>query len=122
MTERHFFYIVALDKDIREDDAEDILTALRGVEGISIVKPVKNIPDDALANYQRDREQINSAYPAMAAVEARFPKSSTLRVTAHLWEGRPSLHVALYGDIAEKLAPALQALLAEHFDTNSKEV
>lgn len=40
MTARHAGYIVTLAKDIREDDAEHILTALRMISGVVSVKPV----------------------------------------------------------------------------------
>jgi hypothetical protein len=40
MTERHAGYIVTLADDIREDDAEHILTALRMISGVVSVKVV----------------------------------------------------------------------------------
>ena len=40
MTDRHAGYVVTLAKDIREDDAEAILTALRMVKGVLSVKPI----------------------------------------------------------------------------------
>ena len=40
MTERHAGYVVVLAEDIREDDAENILTALRMISGVASVKPV----------------------------------------------------------------------------------
>ena len=40
MTERHAGYVVTLAEDIREDDAEHILTALRMISGVVSVKPV----------------------------------------------------------------------------------
>lgn len=40
MTGRHAGYIVTLADDIREDDAEHILTALRMISGVVSVKPV----------------------------------------------------------------------------------
>ena len=40
MTDRHSGYIVTLDADIREDDAEAIVTALRMVRHVASVKPV----------------------------------------------------------------------------------
>jgi hypothetical protein len=40
MTERHAGYIVTLAEDIREDDAEHILTALRMISGVVSVQPV----------------------------------------------------------------------------------
>lgn len=40
MTDRHAGYIVVLDKDIREDDAEATLTALRRVRGVISIEPI----------------------------------------------------------------------------------
>jgi hypothetical protein len=40
MTDRHAGYVVTLGTDIREDDAEAILTALRMVKGVITVEPV----------------------------------------------------------------------------------
>lgn len=40
MSERHAGYIVTLADDIRADDAEHILTALRMISGVVSVKPV----------------------------------------------------------------------------------
>ncbi len=40
MTDRHAGYIVTLAHDLREDDAEAILTALRMVKGVIDVRPV----------------------------------------------------------------------------------
>lgn len=40
MTDRHAGYIVTLAKDIREDDAEGTLNALRMVRGVISVEPV----------------------------------------------------------------------------------
>lgn len=40
MTTRHAGYVVTLEKDIPEDDAERIITALRMVRGVLAVEPV----------------------------------------------------------------------------------
>jgi hypothetical protein len=40
MTDRHAGYVVTLAKDIREDDAEAIITALRMIKGVHSVEPV----------------------------------------------------------------------------------
>lgn len=40
MTDRHSGYLVALENDLREDDAEGILNALRMVKGVVSVQPV----------------------------------------------------------------------------------
>ena len=40
MTDRHAGYIVTLEQDVREDDAEAIINALRMVRGVESVDPV----------------------------------------------------------------------------------
>lgn len=52
MTDRHAAYLVTLDTDIREDDAEAVITALRMVRGVLKVKPV---PADANLAIAEDR-------------------------------------------------------------------
>lgn len=46
MTDRHYSYTVVLDHDIREDDAEVIMNALRCIKHVIAVKP--NVSDSAL--------------------------------------------------------------------------
>lgn len=41
MTTRHSGYLVTLDQNYRDDDAEPILTALRMVKGVIDVRPVE---------------------------------------------------------------------------------
>lgn len=40
MTDRHAGYIVVLDVDLRDDDAEPILNALRMISGVQSVEPI----------------------------------------------------------------------------------
>ena len=40
MTDRHAGYIVILEKDIREDDAKDLIRAIMMLKGVIKVKPV----------------------------------------------------------------------------------
>lgn len=40
MTDRHAGYVVVLDDDIREDDAQFVINALRMVKGVVAVEPV----------------------------------------------------------------------------------
>jgi hypothetical protein len=40
MTDRHAGYVVTLDRDIREDDAEAILNAIRMIKHVASVEPV----------------------------------------------------------------------------------
>jgi len=49
MTSEHKGYIVTLEKNIREDDAEaTIITALYCLKGVINVKPIKNIDNISL--------------------------------------------------------------------------
>jgi hypothetical protein len=61
MTDRHAGYLVTLADDIREDDAEAILTALRMVRGVQSVEPVLASIDQQIAQSRADgvwRERI----------------------------------------------------------------
>ena len=46
MTDRFKGFLVTLDKEIREDDAEAILTALKMIKGVFSVKPYINGAED----------------------------------------------------------------------------
>lgn len=46
MTDRFKGFLVTLDKEIRDDDAEPILTALKMVKGVFSVKPYVNGAED----------------------------------------------------------------------------
>jgi len=54
MTDRHAAYIVTLAEDIREDDAEHILNALRMVSGVLSVKPVTASYEQTIGRERRD--------------------------------------------------------------------
>ena len=53
MTDRHAGYLVTLDEDLRSDDAEEILTALRMVKGVLAVEPIIARPSQEQIGYQR---------------------------------------------------------------------
>lgn len=40
MTDRHAGYLITLAEDVREDDAEHVLNALRMIKGVATVEPV----------------------------------------------------------------------------------
>lgn len=44
MTDRHSGFIVVLDKDIREDDAQPIISAIRQIKGVMDVQPIVSDP------------------------------------------------------------------------------
>ena len=54
MTDRVAAFVVTLDSDIREDDVEEILTALRMVRFVASVKPVFASFDLHIARERRD--------------------------------------------------------------------
>lgn len=56
MTDRYKGFIVHLDKDIREDDCEEIITALRMVKRVREVEPLISTLDDAIA-YERGKAE-----------------------------------------------------------------
>lgn len=63
MTDRHAGYIVTLDKNIREDDAEFILNAIRMIKGVLTVQPVVSNVDLHIAKDRADyewRQKIHS--------------------------------------------------------------
>ncbi|MEV0830859.1 MULTISPECIES: hypothetical protein [Streptosporangiaceae] len=57
MTDRHAGYIVTLAEDVREDDAEAILSALRMVKGVLSVEPIVASPHDLHIATQRVRQE-----------------------------------------------------------------
>lgn len=44
MTDRHAAYIVVLEGDVREDDAEATISALKQIKGVLEVQPVTSDP------------------------------------------------------------------------------
>lgn len=55
MTDRHSGYVVALSRDIRDDDAEHIINAIRMIKGVRSVKPVPAMSTEAfIAEERRD--------------------------------------------------------------------
>ena len=56
MTDRHSAYIVTLERDIREDDAEAVRTALRMITGVLSVEPVVADLGQHIANERAKRD------------------------------------------------------------------
>lgn len=56
MTDRHAGYIVTLAENVREDDAEAIITALKMVRGVLSVEPVVADHQTAIGQSRADRE------------------------------------------------------------------
>lgn len=49
MTDRHTAYVVILEDDIREDDAQWTINALKMVRGVATVQPIVKTVDHILA-------------------------------------------------------------------------
>ena len=64
MTDRHAGYIVTLEDDVREDDAESILTALRMVRGVINVQPIIADSMLAIARSRAEHELKNRIWEA----------------------------------------------------------
>lgn len=56
MTTRHAGYLITLADDIREDDAEQIITALRMVKGVLKVSPVPHDYNTVIAQDRANSE------------------------------------------------------------------
>lgn len=54
MTKRHAGYVVVLESDIREDDAEEIMNAIRLIRGVVAVQIVEATPDLEIVQKRRD--------------------------------------------------------------------
>ena len=62
MTDRHAGYIVTLADDIRADDAEAIVNALRMVKGVLSVEPVVSDASLHIAERRRDVQWREALY------------------------------------------------------------
>ena len=60
MTTRYKGFAVALAADIRDDDAEDILTALRQIRGVADVRPIEADFQDHMIR-MREQQRIREA-------------------------------------------------------------
>ena len=65
MTDRHSGYVVVLKEDIREDDAESILTALRMIKGVVSVEPIIGGYDLIMAQARVRNELTGKIYEAL---------------------------------------------------------
>lgn len=59
MTDRHKGYVVTLDRDIRDDDAEMIINAIRMIKSVITVEPIINDVPSMVAE-ARARTDITS--------------------------------------------------------------
>lgn len=68
MTERHAGYLVVLDHDFREDDAEAIVHALSMVKGVLSVEPVSDVVGVQLATARVRAEMATAVTRAVTDV------------------------------------------------------
>jgi len=73
MTDRHAGYIVTLAADVREDDAEAILTALQMVKGVLSVKPVDASVELHIAEERVRIEFRRRVYDFASSLDSRDP-------------------------------------------------
>lgn len=62
MTDRHAGYIVTLENDMREDDAQATINALRMVKGVLSVDPIVANIETHMAQSRARRELIEKFY------------------------------------------------------------
>lgn len=70
MTDRHTAYVVILENDIREDDAEATITALRMVRGVASVQPIVKTTDHIMAT-ERAKYDLGRRIQAAVTKEIR---------------------------------------------------
>jgi hypothetical protein len=58
MTERHNAFIVILEHDIRDDDAQDAINAIKQIKGVLDVKPADAATPDVVVAESRVRIRI----------------------------------------------------------------
>ncbi len=56
MTDSHAGYLVVLDENLREDDSQAVLAALRLIKGVIAVTPVVGTSEVTIAQERVDRE------------------------------------------------------------------
>lgn len=62
MTDRHAGYIVVLERDLREDDAQATIAALQQIKGVLNVTPVVSDPELAIATIRAREEFLDRLY------------------------------------------------------------
>lgn len=71
MTARHAGYVIALEDDIREDDAEHLLNAIRCLRGVARVEPVGGDPLAAQIGAMRMHTKLSD--DLVAVIHAHRP-------------------------------------------------
>lgn len=56
MTDRHAGYVVVLKEDLREDDAQALIDALKMLKGVLTVEPIISGPDIIISTHRAKAE------------------------------------------------------------------
>lgn len=65
MTDRHRGYVVVLEQNVRSDDAQEIINALKMVKGVLTVKPIINDANDEINEARAKYEVRTKVYLAL---------------------------------------------------------
>lgn len=65
MTDSHAGYLVVLEEDVREDDAEWILNAIRMIKRVKSVQPLPSSYDQVIARDRRDHKWQDALFALM---------------------------------------------------------
>lgn len=77
MTDRHAGYLVTLDHDLREDDAEPVLAAIRQLRGVAGVAPVVADMATQLAMMRARNEYREVLFRALDDMDENLSKRKT---------------------------------------------
>ncbi len=75
MTDRLKGFVVILDEDIREDDAQPILDAIQMIRGVLEVTPMVNKMEDLMARERVRAELEGKLFAVLRPQYARKPKA-----------------------------------------------
>lgn len=65
MTDRYYALTVVLDRDIRSDDAESLIAAIRLLRGVLSVEPLVSTPDTWMAEERAKSELKRKIFDAL---------------------------------------------------------
>lgn len=68
MTDRHSGYVVVLDKDVREDDAQPIIAAIKQIRGVADVVPNVTNTGELIMSVRRDGHWIDGLVKAIETI------------------------------------------------------
>lgn len=69
MTDRHSGYLVTLAADIREDDAQPLLAAMRLLRGVIAVEPIINLPEVMIAEARANADWRDRILEMLAGLD-----------------------------------------------------